>query len=170
MIGQRHRKHRIGIAAGTGDLIHLLIIGAFLKKQYPFCGKRHLLIKDIEDEGTLGTIIRSVRGFEFNHLVLIHPQIDYYHPHVIRASMGSFFSTYLIVFPTIEAYQQAYPKQNIYYCQKNGTLPLNQLDKKLSPLSLCFAENKKTTNSIQINEQCSLENNVNIVLFHFYSS
>ena len=29
MIGQRHRKHRIGIAAGTGDLIHLLIIGAF---------------------------------------------------------------------------------------------------------------------------------------------
>ena len=36
MIGQRHRKHRIGIAAGTGDLIHLLIIGAF------FCIQCHV--------------------------------------------------------------------------------------------------------------------------------
>ncbi len=149
-----------------------LIIGVFLKKIYPVDGKRQVLLKNIQDEGTLGTIIRSIRGFEFNQLVLIHPQVDLFHPQVIRASMGSFFSVSISIYHSLNAYKQDFNNQPIYFCHKNGLLSLNQMEKDLTPLSLYFNENSfnENKNSIQINDQCSLENNINIVLFHFYSS
>lgn len=51
----------------------------------------HVLLADPSDMGNLGTIIRTMVGFNCLNLAIIRPGLDIFHPKVIRASMGSVF-------------------------------------------------------------------------------
>ncbi len=50
-----------------------------------------LLLDQIQDPGNLGTIIRTADWFGFRQLVVSPGTVDWYHPKVIQASMGSVF-------------------------------------------------------------------------------
>ena len=65
---------------------------------------KHLILKDFNDEGELGTIIRSLASFNFKDLVLINSNIDIYDPKVIRSSMGGYFHINLIKYDSLEEY------------------------------------------------------------------
>ena len=65
---------------------------------------KHLILKDFNDEGELGTIIRSLASFNFKDLVLISSNIDIYDPKVIRSSMGGYFHINLIKYDSLEEY------------------------------------------------------------------
>ena len=66
---------------------------------------KHLILKDFNDEGELGTIIRSLASFNFKDLVLINSNIDIYNPKVIRSSMGGYFHINIIKYDSLEEYE-----------------------------------------------------------------
>ena len=56
-----------------------------------FLNERQTIILDgIGDPGNLGTIIRAVDWFGFNHLICSENCADFYNPRTLAASMGSF--------------------------------------------------------------------------------
>ena len=56
-----------------------------------FLNERQTIILDgIGDPGNLGTIIRAVDWFGFNHLICSENCADFYNPKTLAASMGSF--------------------------------------------------------------------------------
>lgn len=65
---------------------------------------KHLILKDFNDEGELGTIIRSLASFDFRDLVLINSNIDIYDPKVIRSSMGGYFLVNIAKYDTLDDY------------------------------------------------------------------
>lgn len=64
----------------------------------------HLILKDFNDEGELGTIIRSLASFNYSNLVLINSNIDIYDPKVIRSSMGGYFHINIAKYDTFDDY------------------------------------------------------------------
>ena len=50
---------------------------------------RVLLLYKISDPGNLGTLIRSARALDWNHVVLIDDCVDPFNPETIRSSMGT---------------------------------------------------------------------------------
>src|ERR1035437_8911694 len=54
--------------------------------------ENHVVLVNPENAGNLGTIIRTMVGFDITNLSIIRPGVDIFNPDVIRASMGSFFS------------------------------------------------------------------------------
>lgn len=68
----------------------------------------HLILKDFNDEGELGTIIRSLASFNFKDLVLINSNIDIYDPKVIRSSMGGYFHINIVKYDNLIEYKNDY--------------------------------------------------------------
>lgn len=64
----------------------------------------HLILNDFNDEGELGTIIRSLASFNYKDLVLINSNIDIYDPKVIRSSMGGYFHINIAKYDTFDDY------------------------------------------------------------------
>lgn len=83
-------------------------IGVFKKFKRPLSTNKHIVLYDFNDFGELGTIMRSAAAFDFHDIVLIAPQVDYFDPRVIRASMGAIFHMNVAVYDSLKAYQQDY--------------------------------------------------------------
>lgn len=97
----------------------------------------HVVLVNPSDMGNVGTIIRSMVGFETYNLALIRPAVDVYDPKVIRSSMGSFFHINFEYFDYIEHYLQKHSAQNLYPFVLNGKNQLQNITFK-KPFSLIF--------------------------------
>ena len=73
-----------------------------------------MVLNEISDMGNLGTIIRTMSGFNMLDLALIGNVADIYNPRTIRASMGSIFNIRFKHFENIEAYLEEYPDRKLY--------------------------------------------------------
>lgn len=154
------------------DKGNIYVVGVFQKYQSILTNNRHLLLNEINDIGLIGTVIRSMKGFDFENLVLINCQVDIYHYHLIRATMGAFFSTNIECFSSMDEYLNKYSMQKVYYINAKEGLALSKVgnDQKIS---LLFS-NKEIDNGsfvkINFKENISLDNIINIVLFSIYQS
>ena len=151
------------------DKGNIFVIGVFKKYSCNLTNENHLVIYQNNDIGSIGTIIRSMRGFNFSNLVLIDCNIDLYHEHLIRSTMGAFFQTNIKQYNSINEYINDYPNKTIYnICDKGDNIL--SIDKQ-KDLSLIFSdfkiENDKIIN-IAFKENIPIENVVNIVLFSIY--
>ena len=79
------------------DKGNIYVIGVFNKYESELSNDNHLILYKIDDVGCIGTIIRSMAGFNFKDLVLIDCNIDLYHEHLIRSTMGAFFKNALAI-------------------------------------------------------------------------
>ncbi|MDO5755859.1 MAG: TrmH family RNA methyltransferase, partial [Tissierellia bacterium] len=71
---------------------NIYVAGVVQKKSYNLeKEKNHILLENIRDMGNLGNICRSALAFNCKNIALIGHCCDYFHPKVIRASMGAFF-------------------------------------------------------------------------------
>jgi RNA methyltransferase, TrmH family len=61
-----------------------------------------LVVEGIERPGNLGTIARTCAGTGVNGLIVCDPQVDPFHPEVVRASVGALFALRLSVVSTPE--------------------------------------------------------------------
>ena len=61
-----------------------------------------VVVEGIERPGNLGTIARTCAGVGVSGLIACDPQVDPFHPEVVRASVGALFSLPLSVVPTRE--------------------------------------------------------------------
>lgn len=151
------------------DKDNIFVIGVFKKYQVSLSNNKHLVLYNIEDYGEIGTIIRSMRGFNFENLVLINCHIDVFNEHLIRSTMGAFFGVNIQTFKTLDDYISIYPN-NIFYQITTDGLPLKSI-KNNDNISLVFANNPLNNShliNIKFTKNISLDNIINIVLFNIY--
>ncbi len=96
----------------------------------------HVVLVNPSDAGNLGTIIRTMLGFEFLDLEIIRPAVDIWDPKTIRASMGAIFQLRFAYFSDLAAYQEQYT-QNAYPFMTDGQLDLRAVQMQ-APYALVF--------------------------------
>ncbi len=151
------------------DKDNIFVIGIFKKYHFHISNNKHLVLCDIDDVGLIGTIIRSMRGFDMENLVLVNCPIDIFDEHLIRSTMGAFFSTNIILYDNLNKYLLDF-KDNIFYNISSLGQTYKEIPKK-SNISLIFSKKPiKSDNviNIEFNKDLSLDNIVNIILFNLY--
>lgn len=138
------RKHNIPVETADGLVIKLshsencYAVGVFNKYKTQIDGnKNHMVLVNPSDMGNMGTIIRTMVGFEVLNLALIRPAADIYDPKVIRSSTGSFFQINFQYFNDIEEYIKTFANQNYYTFMLEGKITLDSKIFK-EPFSLLF--------------------------------
>lgn len=152
------------------DKGNIFVIGIFKKYHNELSNNKHLVLYDINDVGVIGTIIRSMRGFNFENLVLINCHVDLFHEHLIRSTMGAFFQCNIKEYNTFNEYELDYPNMNFINVSNIGD-KLNSI-KVDDNVSLIFSNKPiegQNIKHIEFKEDISLDNIVNIVLFTIYS-
>jgi TrmH family RNA methyltransferase len=87
----------------------------------------HVILVNPSGMGNLGTIMRTMVGFNFQDLAIILPAVDIYHPEVLRASMGAIFQIRLERFQDFETYRTTYPRK-LYALVTDGAISLREVD------------------------------------------
>ena len=114
-------------------------IGVFKKFYKELNSNKHIVLYKFDDFGELGTILRSAVSFDFNDIVLVDSDIDYFDPRCIRASMGSIFHVNIIRFDDIMDYLNAYPENFVYPFVPHGGHELKEL-KVYEPYSVIIPQ------------------------------
>lgn len=140
--------------------------------------KNHVVLVNPSNNGNLGTIIRTMVGFNLYNLGIIKPSADVFNPEVIRASMGSLFQVNFEYFNTIEEYRFKY-KNTIYPFMTDGRNLLNNFHFK-KPAALVFGneaaglppEYKELGNTVKILQSKQIDSfnlaiSVGISLYEF---
>ena len=114
-------------------------IGVFKKYEIDLSKSlNHVVLVEPSDMGNLGTIIRTILGFNIKNLAIIRPAVDIYDPKAIRASMGAIFKISFEYFDSFEEYMKCFD-HNIYTFMLDAkeTLPNIKVNKN-RPFSLVF--------------------------------
>ena len=100
----------------------------------------HIVMVNPSDMGNLGTIIRTMAGFNINNLAIITPAADIWHPKTIRASMGALFRIEVEQFTSFEEYRRRYRLHKLYPFMLDGKrrLTLENCPRGDSRYSLVF--------------------------------
>jgi len=96
----------------------------------------HLVLVNPSDAGNLGTIARTMLGFEVLDLAVIRPAVDMWDPRAIRASMGALFPLRCQYFQTFSAYRAQFG-QHVYPLMTDGQHDLAQVRFE-TPFALVF--------------------------------
>lgn len=89
-------------------------IGVFKTYEDNLERDNHVVLVNPMDMGNMGTIMRTMLGFNYNNLAIIEPACDIFNPKVIRASMGAIFSLHIKRFKSFEEYYQVYQDYEYY--------------------------------------------------------
>lgn len=110
------------------DKDNCLVIGVFHK--YVDCLQKgnHIVLVNPSDMGNIGTIIRTAIGFGIRNLAVIEPCVDYFHPKVVRASMGACFQMNIQRFASFDAYKIAYEDRDFYPFMLEGSVNLQEIE------------------------------------------
>ncbi len=104
------------------------VVGVFDKYESELQeGKDHLLLVNPSNLGNLGTIIRTMLGFDFKNLAIIKPAGDIFDPTVVRSTMGALFQINFEYFESIEEYRKKYSKNKIYSFMLDGAKSINEI-------------------------------------------
>ena len=115
-------------------------IGVFQKYETPIIpNENHLVLVNPSSMGNLGTIVRTMLGFNYHDLAIIEPAADLFNPRVIRASMGALFQVRTQTFRTFTDYWGSHANHTLYPLMTDGKIALSEaiLDK---PYALVFGD------------------------------
>lgn len=99
----------------------------------------HAVLCQISDNGNAGTAMRSLLGFGIRDVAFIHPCVDVFDPHVLRASMGAFFKLRVRTYGSFDEYRADFPDRPLYPFMLDGAQPLDAVAARaVSPFSLVF--------------------------------
>ena len=122
-------------------------IGIFEKFYRDLDSNNHIVLYGFNDFGELGTILRSSVSFNFNNIVLVNSDIDYFDPRCIRASMGSIFHCNIKKYNDIYDYLNDYENNYIYPFVPHGGHELKEL-KVHEPYSVIIPQKYDGLNAI----------------------
>lgn len=106
-------------------------IGVFKKYNSELSkGSNHLMLVEPRNMGNVGTIIRTMLGFNFNDLAIIRPAADIFDPSVIRSTMGAIFHINFEYFDSVHEYLEKYPDRNIYTFMLDGAEDIRNISFK----------------------------------------
>ncbi|MGD9605522.1 MAG: TrmH family RNA methyltransferase [Bacilli bacterium] len=88
---------------------NVYFIGEFAKFSSDIDAKaNHIVLVNPANAGNLGTIIRTMVGFNMLNLAIITPSVDFFDPKVVRASMGSIFHLNFAFFSSFQDYLEKF--------------------------------------------------------------
>ena len=97
------------------------VVGVFEKYESKINNnENHIVLVNPSNTGNLGTILRTMLGFDFKNLSIIKPAVDMFDPLVVRASMGAVFSINFEYFNSIEEYISKCTTHHLYPFMLNG--------------------------------------------------
>lgn len=102
-------------------------IGVFEKFEHELKNDNHIVLLGYEDEGILGTTLRSAISFDNHDIVLIDNKVDLFSPRTVRASMGAIFHCNFGIYENIVDYINDYPNQNCYALLNRGDKELQEV-------------------------------------------
>lgn len=137
-------------------------IGVFNKYESSLSNNNHLLLDNPSDMGNLGTIIRTMIGFNYYDLGIIRPGLDVFNPKVIRASMGAVFQINFSYFSNFNEYKNKF-KREYYPFMLHGTQRLEEI-KFVQPHTLIFGNEGSGLNNdyMHIGKSVKIAQNPNI--------
>lgn len=145
------------------DKENCFIVGVFKK----FAGKplnsSHLVLVNPSDMGNMGTIMRTMLGFDMKNLIVIKPCVDIFNPKVIRASMGAIFSLNIVTYESVEEYLES-NKNKKYFFMLKGKNELGKFKNKFQLYDLVFG-NEATglpEHLLDVDESVVIRHNKNI--------
>lgn len=123
-----------------------IVVGVLRKYQEHLeYNQNHVVLVNPSDMGNLGTIIRTCAGFGIQNLAVIEPAADLFHPKVLRASMGAFFSIHWESFFSFEDYLDCYKENRAFYpFMLKGAVPLSSLERDNSQYYTLIFGNEAT--------------------------
>jgi len=87
----------------------------------------HLVLVEPRNMGNLGTIIRTMLGFDVTNLAIIRPATDIFDPMVVRSTMGAIFQINFEYFDSIQEYMDKYGKRNVYSFMLDGAKDIREV-------------------------------------------
>lgn len=119
------------------------VVGVFKKYESKVVeGNNHVVLVNPSNTGNLGTVIRTMLGFNFTDLCIVKPAVDIFDPLVIRATMGALFSIRFQYFNSLEEYLEKFPKYNFYPFMLKGGKSINDV-KFVKPYSIIHGNESK---------------------------
>ncbi|HPP18690.1 MAG TPA: TrmH family RNA methyltransferase [Candidatus Dojkabacteria bacterium] len=104
--------------------------------------ENHIVLVNPSNTGNLGTILRTMLGFDFKNLAIIKPAVDMFDPLVVRASMGAVFSINFEYFNNIEEYVSKFSSHHLYPFMLNGKSSVENV-KFVRPYSIIHGNESK---------------------------
>lgn len=149
------------------DKGNIFVIGVF--KKYSTCciAGNHIILYGDYEPGVVGTVIRSLSGFEQKNLILISNNIDLFDEHLVRSSMGAFFNINIEIFESLLDYSNKY--HNDIYLISNDGCSIDEIDTSKN-YSVIFSNKEISTDfkKIKLSQDIPIENKINIFLFTTY--
>lgn len=119
------------------------VVGVFKKYESELVkDENHLVLVNPMNLGNIGTIIRTMLGFDFKNLGIVKPAGDIFDPMVVRSTMGALFHINFEMFDSIEEYLKKYPNQNIYPFMLKGAKEIGEVEFK-KPLTIIHGNESK---------------------------
>lgn len=140
------------------------VIGVFKKFKSPLkANENHVVLVNPSIPGNLGTIIRSMVGFNFTNLAIIYPASDIFDPTAVRASMGAVFKVNYEYYPSFLQYLEDFKGQNIYPFVLNGKNKLTNM-RFTKPSTLVFGNEGSGLSEYfdQFKESVTIEHSKNV--------
>jgi len=123
------------------------VMGVFKKYETEIDDKsNHLVLVEPRNMGNLGTIIRTMLGFDFKDLVLIGDSADIFDPKVSRSSMGALFRINFKHYNSIYQYISDYPSHSLYPFMLNGSKDIRDVEFR-EPFSIVQGNESKGLDS-----------------------
>ena len=106
-----------------------LVMGVFKKYETELDREQnHLVLVEPRNMGNLGTIIRTMLGFEFRNLVLIGASADIFDPKVVRSTMGAMFRMNFKHYDSMEQYMSEHSNHSIYPFMLEGGKDIREVE------------------------------------------
>lgn len=167
------------IINSLSDKENCYIIGEFKKFETDInYNDNAVVLVNPSNSGNLGTIIRTMTGFDIKNLIIIKPAVDIFDPKVVRASMGALFNINFKYYDNFNDYKKLTDNKFYPFMLKSSTKL--QETKKEYPCSLIFGneatglpdEYLEVGTPVRINhtkniDSLNLDNAVSISLYEF---
>lgn len=118
------------------------VVGIFEKYQSDLdSASNHLVLDHIRNMGNLGTIIRTMVGFDYHNLAIVRPSADIFDPKVVRSAMGAMFQINFKYFESIDEYMN-FHKRNMYLLHLEGSEDIRKVE-FVAPFSIVMGNESK---------------------------
>lgn len=115
------------------------VLGVFKKFIHELSGNApHVVLVNPSDMGNMGTIIRTMAGFNMCDLAVITPAADIFNPKTVRASMGSLFHIRFREYQSFEEYRNEFLNHTCFPFMLDGKLDIREIPLNQKLFSLIF--------------------------------
>jgi len=119
------------------DKENCFVVGVFYKFKSSLKTGNNIVLVNPSDAGNMGTIMRTMLGFNMTNLSIIKPCVDVFNPKVVRSSMGAIFSLNITEFNSIDEYLSSNLNKK-YFFMLNGKNKLGKFETPENNYDLVF--------------------------------